>query len=154
MKFKIQAGGTIDVATRSEVREEIEAVKSSWFAEVAKGGRFVRFSVEQDPVAGGLLLGEYANERIGPRDGFVWSLKRLALTGYDPTTDALRLYAGSVSDSATIVPKLDAFHTFADNAVVLYPGDRLVIAGTLTGIQRVWVTGQAEELPLSLAWRL
>lgn len=155
MRFKIQAGGTIDVATREEVRQEIEAASASWFAEVARGDRFVRFAVEGDPAGGGnTLIGEYAHDRIGPREGFVWSLKRLSVTGYDPAADSLRLYAGSESDSATIIPKLDMFHAFADNAVVMYPGERLLIAGTVTGGSRIWVTGQARELPLALAWRL
>lgn len=91
MKFKIQAGGTIDVATRSEVREEIEAVKTSWFAEVAKGDRYRRISAFGDSDAfGNVVIGDRSNDgQLGPAQGFVWSVNRLAVgSGYNPDADA------------------------------------------------------------------
>jgi hypothetical protein len=154
VKFKIQAGGEIDVATRSEVREEIEAVKTSWFAEVAKGDRFVRFAGAADIVAGTIDFGEYSYEYIGPREGFVWSVKRIAVTVYDPATDDLALYGGSPSSSTVIIPHMDTLNLFPGNELVLYPGEHLYVGGMVTGPGRVWITGQAREIPLSLAWRL
>lgn len=154
MKFKIQAGAEIDVATRDEVRQEIAAVRSSWMAEVAKGDRFVSFSGFADITAGEVLIGA-TGEAIGPQPGFVWSVTRLALTNYDPTTDAVAIYRGDVSDSATVIPLMDRRHElFSGNELVLYPGDTLQAAGSVTGSGRVWLTGQARELPVSLAWRL
>lgn len=155
MQFKIQAGATIDVATREEVRDEIQSAQASWRDELSRGQRFRRFAVSGDPAGGSVIVG--AGElAIEPDQGFVWVINRLAVSDYDPSpgTDVLSLYTGDVGDSGVIIPKMDRSHFFSGTEIVLYPGTRLVVAGTVAATTRVWVTGQAKEVPVSLAWRL
>lgn len=294
MKFKIQAGGTIDVATRDEVRQEIVAASASWFTEVARGDRYRRFSAFSDTdAAGNLVIGDRVSEgQLGPSQGFVWSVNRLAVGGgYDPNADdqttlltasnpgagvglvtfdvpagetwelmaarygvatsaaatsripeltlrwpggadpvsisattalaasasrtfnwwqggsgaagsgnlgmglpaglklpggsqirmsvfgfdvadtitsasilvrkwapphslALSIGNGDAGDSGLVVPELKPYNDLTGNAVILYPGDTMAVKGTAPAGKRIWVTGQARELPLSLAWRL
>lgn len=153
MKVKIQAGAEFDTATPAEIRKELDSVRTSWMAEVAKGDHFVRFSAFGDVAGGALLIGD--KEDIGPQPGFVWSIKRIAVSSpFAEATDTLDLFQGAASNSSLIVPKLGRFTTFTSNSLVLYPGDGLVFSGAVAGPGRVWVTGQAREVPMSLAWRL
>lgn len=153
MKFKVNAGVDIEVATPREVRDIVDSVRTSWTAEVAKGDRFVRFSAYGDVAAAGVVIGG-SGEPIGPQPGFVWSVRRIALTNYSPTTDDLALYHGDVSDSAVVIPHLESDEFFPEASLVLYPGDSLIVSGDHAGSGRVWLAGQARELPISLAWRL
>jgi hypothetical protein len=157
MKIKIQAGAELDIATPDEVRREIQAVRTSWMAEVAKGDRFINFYAGSTPAAGSVTIGDLAEEIIGPREGFVWAIKRLSVVGYDPSpgTDSLALYKGDVATpSATIIAKLLRDQFFSGSEIVLYPGDTLLASGTVAAATKIWLTGQARELPISLAWRL
>lgn len=157
MKFKIQAGAEIDVATKKEVRDEIEAARTSWIGEVARGDRFRRFSAYAYSDAAGTVAVGQTGQYIGPAEGFVWSVTRFAVTsGYDPATQVLSLTLGSdaTTGSAVIIPDLGTYNDLSGNQLVLYPGDRLYVVGTVAASSRVWVTGQARELPISLAWRL
>lgn len=149
-EFTIQAGGKINVATRDEVRKEIQEAQTSWFTEIAKGDRYRRFSA---PLVS-LPSGDLDTDSVGPEQGFVWSVTRLALTDYDPTTEDLALYVGNTDKSSTVLPKLGTYQDFTGNQLVLYPGEHLVIGGSVTGSKRLWMTGQARELPITLAWRL
>lgn len=155
MKFKIQAGAEIDVATKKEVRDEIAAAKTSWLAEVARGDRYRKFSAYGDSDALGAIVIGARDQRIGPAEGFVWSVTRLAIIGYDPATQSLALATDDLATgSSVIIPKLSTYHDLSGNQLVIYSGDQLYVAGTVAASTKVWITGQARELPMPLAWRL
>lgn len=153
-EFKIQAGARINLLTREELRQEMDAARTNWVHEVARGIRYRRFSTfATSDGAGAIEIGIQGDQRMGPGEGFVWQLGRLSVSAYDPSGgDALALYQGSVSDSAIIIPALDTFNDMLTE--VLYPGDTLVVAGTVSASTQVWVTGQVKEAPVSLLWRL
>jgi hypothetical protein len=156
MKFKIQAGGELDILTQKEMHDELKGAMSSWITEVSRGDRYRRFAIFGDSSAGtAVTIGDTAVQSVGPAEGFVWSIKRLALSsGFDPATHTLALFINSPDNSALVHPDLSAYNAFDENQLVLYPGDRLLVTGTATASTRIWLTGQARELPISLAWRL
>ena len=155
MKFKIQAGAEIDVATRREVREELEAVGAVWRGELARGLRWRTASMIGAVDSGGALtLGASGDQWIGPPAGMVWACKRITVSaGYTPATQTLSLYRGSTSDTALIIPDLSGYDQLFDEP--LRGGERLVVAGSsLTASATITVTVLAREAPEFLAWRL
>lgn len=153
-KFKIQAGAEIDVLGKDELRAELDHARSNWVGEVSRGIRWRRASMSgvSDGVTGVVLFGDRSESMLGPEEGFVWLVKRLSITSYDPTTQALALYQGAASSSAIIVPKLAAYQTQMDE--LLMPGDSLVISGTVAISTKIWATVQVKEAPIALLWRL
>ncbi len=156
MKFKIQAGTEIEVATRREVREEIEAAGTAWRGELARGLRWRTASMLGTvSAAGALTLGDSGDQWIGPPQGMVWACKRISVSAsYTPATQALSLYRGSVSDTALIIPDLSGYDQLYDEP--LRGGERLVVAAAsgLTNGAQITVTVLAREAPEFLAWRL
>jgi hypothetical protein len=156
MRFKIHAGGELDIPSAKEIRAEVDGAMSSWAAEIGRGDKYRRFSVF-GTIAGGLLsIGDQSTERVGPEAGFVWSVKRLALYNYNPDTEGneLNLYVSSPNASALVMPAMDNYNSFDANQLVLYGGETLYVDGTHVGDGKVWLTGQARELPVGLVWRL
>jgi hypothetical protein len=156
MRFKVQAGAEIDIPSAQEIRAEFDGAMTSWAAEIGRGDKYRRFSTV-GIVSGGLLnIGQHTDQRVGPEAGFVWAVKRLALSNYNPDTEgnALDLYVSSPNSSALVMPDMDNYNSFDANQLVLYGGETLYVSGTHVGDGRVWLTGQARELPVGLAWRL
>ena len=159
MKQKFNAGAELDLITKDEVKELLNSSRTSWFNEVAKGDRYKRFSAQGTVTAGGTLaIGAVVNQRIGPNDGFVWSLKRLnvfATTAFDPSSDTGLLYLNDPSPSSLVRALSSTYTQFGNNEVVMYPGDTLYVAFTgLTATEIVTISGAVRELPLPMAWRL
>ena len=154
-KFKIQAGAEIDVLTENEMRKGLKDFAASWMAETTRGDKYRRFSTFADISGAEVTIGAGAQPRIGPAEGFIWAVKRIALTNYDPSAETLALYLNSTESSAVVHPSLVVYNAFDSTQLVMYPGDTLVVYGSsLSSTGRVWLTGQARELPIGLAWRL
>lgn len=155
-KFKINAGAEINVLDKDELRGELAHARASWVSEVAKGVRWKRASMWGTSDGAGLVtIGESGDNQLGPGEGFVWRIRRLSISGYDPVAPSLQslaLYQGSANASAIIVPKLGTYNTQMDE--VLMPKDTLVVAGTAAISTKVWVTVQVTEAPVALLWRL
>lgn len=157
MKFKIQAGAEIDIPSRKEISDDMNAAFTSWIAEVAQGDRYRRVTMYGTAAAGtgAITLGDTAGQEIVCPPGFVWAVKCLAVPeGYDVTTGTLALSIGSTDASAVVHPDLPLFLSLDANQLVMHGGDKLIVSGTATASARVWVTASVRELPASLAWRL
>lgn len=164
MKFKIQAGAELDLLTKGEMSEALETFRQAWVTEIARGDRYRRFSGQAAISAGSFTIGgpDGGPDRadFGPRDGYVWSVKRLAValgdgTPLDPTMENLAIYINEVSPANLVHPVFVDYQPFGSDELVLYPGDELVIAGSsLSSTGYLTVTGQAREIPMQLAWRL
>ncbi len=159
MKQKFNAGVELDMITKDEVKDLLQAQMTSWFNEVAKGDRYKRFSAQATVLADGTVtFGQDAHNRVGPNDGFIWSLKRLNIgpdTGIDPSTDDVFLFFNDANPSSMIRQLAANYSQFGTNEVVLYPGDSLVItSSSLTAGDILTISGAVRELPLPMGWRL
>lgn len=166
MKTKLQAGATLDLISKDELKDVLKTVRQDWFNQVARGDRYRRFSAS-GTIAGGALTIGGATQRdgtLGPAEGFVWALKRVAvfgLTTFTPGppgsvfTEPLRLFLNDDGPSSLVHPAVQGYQSFQTDEVVMYPGDTLLVTGTsLVSTGVVTITGQARELPMPLAWRL
>lgn len=153
---KLQAGAKIDILNRKELKEVLDTATRDWFNQVARGDRFRRIAASAAIAGTALEIGGPAarDAVLGPADGFVWAVQRLALVGL-ASTETVQLSLNDAGASAVVHPAMGRYQSFGQFDLVLYPGDTLLIEGTgLTSTGIVTLTGQARELPVPLAWRL
>lgn len=161
MKFKLHAGAELDLLTKSEMLEALDAARISWQREISRGVKFRKFSA-QGVVAGGVfnIGGDTPDNRkdpLGPAEGFVWSLTRIAVSGasINPAADTYAVYTDEITPSKLIVNGLSRGATWDGAVTVLNGGERLWLRGAASaGGNDVWVAGAAIELPEHLAWQL
>ena len=164
-KIKLQAGAELDVLSKNELKSVMDTVRQDWFNQVARGDRYPRFAAQGTIASQTLSIGgaEQADQRLGPPEGFVWAVQRLAVAGLTTitgtpavaTTEPVALYVNDSGASSLVHPAITGYADFADYELVLYPGDTLLVTGaSLTSTGTVTVTGQARELPISMLWRL
>lgn len=164
MKTKLQAGAELDLISKDEMKDVLKTTMQDWFNQVARGDRYKRFSAAAT-ISGGTLAIGGATQRdhvLGPADGFVWAVQRLAVYGLTTTseefgtvTEPLRLYLNDDGPASLVHPALQGYQAFGEHELVLYPGDTLLAVGaSLTATGVITLTGQAREVPMPLAWRL
>lgn len=165
MQTEIKAGAKIDTINKKEMREVLDTVTRGWFNEVSRGDRYRRFSAKGTIAAGALLIDGTSAEdaNLGPADGFIWAVQRIAVYGLttytgDPltlTTEPVALYLCDNGPSSLVHPAIEGYKSFGAYELVMYPGDTLLLSGAgLDAEGIVTMTGQARELPMPLAWRL
>lgn len=155
-EVKLQAGAKLDVLNKRELKETLDTVTRDWFSQVARGDRYRRFSASGTIAGAAVSIGGAVQRDavLGPAEGFVWAVQRIALHGLD-LLETVELHLNDDGPASVVHPAVDQYHAFGPYELVLYPGDTLLVVGTgLTSTGTVTVTGQARELPLPLAWRL
>ena len=164
-EVKLAAGAKIDVLNRKELKEVLDVATRDWFNQVARGDRYRRFSASAAIASGSLTIGGASarDSVLGPAEGFVWAVQRIALYGLTSstgtplvaTTEPVQLFLNDDGPASLVDPALVGYRDFGNYALVLYPGDTLLVRGTgLTSTGTATVTGQVREVPLPLAWRL
>lgn len=159
-KFKIQAGADIEVVTPSELKKQLDALHAAWVADVTIGARWTRFSATATVASSAFELGgpSRPDDGLGPAPGFIWDVRRVHVGGMDET-DVAELYVNDANPSSLIGSTDDVVGAMwlLDRQAVLYPGEALVVAGSSLSVangSRITVTGMAQEIPVSLAWKL
>lgn len=160
-KVKIQAGAEIDTLNKTELDQALRTTSRDWFQQVARGDRYRRFSAKGTIAAAAVSIGgaDQADAVLGPAEGFVWAVQRVGVHGLTTypagTTEAVRLYVNDEGPSSLVHPALLGYVDFGPQALILYPGDVLLLAAAdLAATGTVTLTGQAREVPMPLAWRL
>lgn len=161
MKTKIQAGAELDLLNKDELKEVMKTVSKDWFSQVSRGDRYPRFSASATTASNafGIDGSQHLYQRLGPAEGFVWAVQRLAVHNLDAADRAkVAVYLNDSGPSSLVHPAMSGgYIDFSQSQLVMYPGDTLLVAavglaaadGTV-----VTVTGQARELPMPLAWRI
>lgn len=165
MKTRLQAGAELDLISRDEMKEVLQTVTKDWFNQVGRGDRYPRFSAQGTIAGGALTIGgaEALDAPLGPAEGFVWAVQRIALHGLTTntgtplttSTEPVRLHLNDDGPGSLVHPAIQGYQEFGEHELVLYPGDTLLVVGTaLTKTGIITLTGQAREVPMPLAWRL
>lgn len=156
MKTKIQAGSEIETLTKDELTDVMTTIRKDWYNQVARGDAWPRFHSQGTISAGVVTIGgdEATDVALGPRDGFMWAVQRIAIDGLS-STESLAFYLNHTSPAVIVHPRIIGFQSFGQYDVVMKPGDQMVFTGTgLSSTGTVTITGQAREVPMPLAWRL
>lgn len=163
MKTKLQAGAELDLISKDEMKDVLQTVTKDWFNQVSRGDRYPRFSAAATIASNAFTIDgtERTYERMGPAEGFVWAVQRIAVQGLTTytegtlTTEPVVLYLNDTGASSLVHPALVGYKEFGAHELIMYPGDTLVVVGAgLTATGQITVTGQAREVPMPLAWRL
>lgn len=156
-KYEMKLGAKLDIPSAPELRQVLHSEFAEWFQEMNRGVDWLQFSGSANVAADGTLtLGGSSDPmsagNLGPRDGFVWSMKRLAVVGLAPA-DAVTIYNGHPAPSAYIASS--AAGGVDTDAWVLYPGDSVLVTGTgLVAGTQVTVTGQVKQVPVAAIWKI
>ncbi|MFJ8719755.1 hypothetical protein ACIRD9_42590 [Streptomyces violaceus] len=158
-EVSLKAGAKIDVLNRKEMKEVLDVATRDWFNQVARGDRYRRFSASAAIDTGSLTIGGAAarDAVLGPAEGFVWAVQRIGIYGLtiDGETEPVQLFVNDDGPSSIVHPAVTGYQDFGSYALVLYPGDVLLVKGTdLVSEGTATVTGQVREVPYPLAWRL
>jgi hypothetical protein len=153
--FKLRAGADIETLTHGEMRDALAEHRREQRAD-ARGFKWMRLPefLIGKAAGGQLSLGLAAGEtRVGPNQGYVWSLSRLVVDGLTSgaTPDVVNLYR----NDNTTGPPLWQFngnnfaYTFGKMQVTLLSGDSLTLVnvGTFTATGQIRITGELWELP-------
>jgi hypothetical protein len=161
-KVKLDMGVTLDLVSPDEMmsitrRAQVEAEER----ELARARGITPMKLPQlqgTPANGALLMGQGQNS-CGPRDGFSWVIKRLAVTGLTagPTPDAVRIYADSPSSQPLWEINGNVWiYTFGKFELTLLGGQTLVAAsfGTFLATGTVTLSGELIEVPTVMLGKL
>jgi hypothetical protein len=154
MEFEVKAGAKFDLVTPKELAAELAAAQANWWSEAQRGDKRRRVLMQATVAASGAIeFGTDPRSPVGPREGFVWSVRRLFHSNADKTLD---LFVNA-NLPGSIVGRFPTarYWSFNPGELVLSGGDLLVAAGTgWTAGEIHTVTGEVRELPAALAWRI
>ncbi len=161
----LQAGAKLDMLNKRELKAALDATTRDWFNQVGRGDRYRRISAKGTIAAGALSIDGVSatNQQLGPAEGFVWAVQRIAVSGLTivsgtpavAVSEPVQLFLNDDGPSSLVHPALAGYEDFGQYSMVMYPGDTLMVRGAgLTSTGEVTVTGQVREVPMPLAWRL
>lgn len=158
MKFKIQAGAEVETATPHEIGKMLDGNQQSWFAEMARGVKFFRFTITGTVASGALVLDD--NQRPGPEQGFIWAVQRFACDGFTADdTGIINLYRDPATSNqflGQLTAGAPMYHP-GQLGVIVKGGEFLTATGATleaTDGTPIIITGEALEVPEFMAWKL
>lgn len=122
-KFKIQAGAEIDALSDDELKKSLDEQNQSWFREFARGLKSMRLTMTASVASGAVTLGGTEAQPFGPREGFVWDVRRLSVSGL-AAGDVLTVWRTSSDQPGNLLGQLAATTESAGSSVIV---------GTATG---------------------
>ena len=155
MKVKLEAGAEFDFLTKDELRK----VLADWMVETVKGARPVRFSgMATIDAAHTVQLGGSSSSdptgTWGPDAGFVWTVRRLAVRGINPSAESLSLYINNESPLSLVRDTITGYVDFSTSELIVQGPEKLLLVGnSLNSTGNVFVSGAAIEFPIGLAWQ-
>lgn len=94
MKIKLDVGAELDLLSPGEYKDGLESLNRTWFEEMGRGLKHIRFMTHATVTAGAFAVGaplQPDGQLLGPREGFVWSVDRITVSGL-ATGDTVRLW--------------------------------------------------------------
>jgi hypothetical protein len=157
VKFKINAGAEFDTLTKSELDDGLKSFHTSWFQEMARGLKPMRFPAVLAPIAGGKIAAPAAGVGdLGPNPGFAWALQRITVFGL-ASGDTVQIFRNS-SDGQNFIGQVSFatpwFHV-GSAGFILKDGEQLAFsAAGLTATGNLIINGEFTEAPESMIWKL
>lgn len=153
MKTQLELGAQLETLTRGELSEELARNTQEFFAQYARGQKYLRFGPIAATVAAGAVSFDGSGAAgTGPRGGFVWSVRRMAFTGLTAggSPDVVNLFRNTLTG-----PPVWQFngnnwaYTFGKTEMLLLPGETISFAnvGSLAATGQITVSGDYLEVP-------
>lgn len=168
-KVKLDVGATVNFLDKDELDEVMDKYRiraEEAEREKLSGVKYMRLPrLYATPASGTVLLGDswagqtYTDQFAGPNQGYVWSIRRLAVkglaTGNSP--DLLNIYRNGTQNEPVWQLNGNSFaYTFGRGEFLLYPDERLVAfsQGSMTSTNQIVLTGDAVEVPSEFIGKL
>lgn len=156
MKTTLELGAQLDTLNAAELQQALDMQTQNWFRQYARGVKYMRFGPFTATIASSAFSfdgsGAGQNAATGPREGFVWTIRRLLATGLGTgaTPDVINFYRNQATGIPVWQLNGNSFGvTFGKGEMVLLPGETLSFAnsGTVTATGTVTVSGDVFEVP-------
>jgi len=160
-EFRLQAGASVDLLTKPELDSSLAGAFDQAEAARLRGIKHMRLPRTLTGAASGgtLALGESDGQICGPRSGYIWSIRRLVVTGLTSgvTPDVVNLYHGTAAGPILWQFNGNNFgYTFGRLEMTLYGGENLALAsvGTFSATGQITLSGEILEVPAELIGKL
>ena len=152
--------------TRDELAEVLREDRQAVEAARLEGIKYFRLpTLYATPSSGTVVLGQswsgqsYTGQIIGPNEGYVWSIRRLAANGLGTGTspDILNVYRNGTGVAPVWQLNGNNWgYSFGPAELLLMPGEKLIAAslGSLVATVQVTLTGDAIEIPFAMIGKL
>lgn len=163
MRSTLELGAQLDTLDRGELRSELAAHAQERYQQFARGIKYLRFGPFTTPIASNAFsldgTGAGQNRSIGPREGFIWSVRRITVTGLTTgtTPDVANLFRGNPSGIPVWQFNGNNFaYTFGKTELLLLAGEVLSLAnqGNITATGNVTISGDLLEVPAEEIFKL
>lgn len=154
MKTRLELGANLETLTKGEIKDELACQTQEIYRQFARGVKYLRFGPYAQTIASnafsfdGSSAGQ--NSSLGPREGFIWSVRRILVTGLATgvTPDVVNIYRGNPSGVPVWQLNGNSFGTtFGKGELLLLPGEVLSFAnsGSVTATGQVTFSGDILE---------
>ena len=160
MKTQLQLGATLDTLNQSELDDGLNRRAEAAYQQLARGVSYGRFGPvgETAPVDGVFTMDGTNKRQLGPRTGWLWSIRRLAVLGLATgvTPDVINLYRNETS--GTPIWQFNGnnwAYTFGKGEMLLTDGETLGLAGTgLATTSIITISGDFYSVPAEQIFKL
>lgn len=162
-KVQLTLGAEIDMLNAGELSAGLEkqsVIESQREMERLRGISYMRMPQLQGTAVAGVLLlptgGGQQQQSAGPRDGYVWTIKRLMVTGL-AAGDVVGIYADTTSSQPLwTLSAANPNSTFPTLGMVLFGGQTLIVAniGTFTSTAVINISGDVLQVPTVMIGKL
>ena len=152
--------------TRDELAGVLREDREAMARAQVEGVKYFRLpTLYATPASGTVVLGQswsgqsYTGQIIGPNQGYVWSIRRLAANGLGTGTapDILNVYRNGTGVAPVWQLNGNNWgYSFGPTELLLLPGENLVAVslGSLVTTAQVTLTGDAIEVPQAMLGKL
>jgi hypothetical protein len=155
-RYELKVGGHIDLLTPGELETALDKQTKALTA-YAIGLKHLRLpTIQGTPANSALVMG---GQGCGPRDGFIWSIRRLIINGLTTgtTPDVVNFYLNAAQGIPMWQLNGNQFgQTFGRLEFTMYGGDQLFVAsvGTFNATGTISIAGELLECPAEMISKL
>ena len=160
-RVKLDFGAEVDFLTPAEFDSALKDRLATWETERLRGIKWMRLPevLSGKAASSAISLGETSGQIVGPRQGYVWSIRRLVVNGLTSgaTPDVVNLYRSGTTGQPLWQFNGNSFGaTFGRLELTLNGGETLALAsvGTFNSTSQVTLSGELLEAPAELVGKL
>lgn len=160
MKVPLQGGAVFDILNQQELEDSLRKQAVETYMEYARGMKYLRFGPVGigTPTGGVLSFDGSSVAGLGPRTGYIWTIRRMSVEGLATGTspDLLNIYRSAPEGPRVWQLNGNNFaYTFSKTELLLLPGETLSFAGTgLTSTSQIQVGGDLLQVPAEQIYKL
>lgn len=160
MRTNLELGAILDTVSPDELDRIVRQAAADWQREEARAVKYLRFGPLQATInAAAFTFDGSGNSQAGPRAGFIWSIRRLLVTGLaaGATPDVINFYRNNPTGRPVWQLNGNSFGTtFGKTELLLLDGETLSFAnsGSITATGTIGVDGDVVEIAAEQIWKL